>query len=176
MANRATLELNGNFFESLIASSLASAFPEAKVLHNLEVYSVFLKKNTQVDVLLVHPTGIFVIEAKNWTDWVRGGYNDRQWSGASNHGAPITTRSPLDQNFLHVRTLKRAFRVYGYKPPTFYNLVVFPDGVNITSDCKEVCTFTQIESRIRSLVLQAERKFRVESCVNVLRQVAKEET
>lgn len=171
MASRKVLELNGNFFESVITANLESAFPDAKVFHNFEVYSDFLKKNTQIDVLLVHKTGIYVLEAKNWTDWVKGNYNDRQWSGASSHGAPMIVRSPLDQNFLHIRALKNAFRKKGFNPPDFYNLIVFPDGIAINSDCKEICTSTQLEFRIKMLMEKSNKNYSVARCAQILMEI-----
>lgn len=49
------LEKIGTEFERVVASYLKANFRECKVIHNLEVYSAYLKKNTQIDIIFIHP-------------------------------------------------------------------------------------------------------------------------
>ena len=51
--DRKVLEFNGSFFEQEIVKSLYEQFSdECIVIHNKELYSDFLGKNTQIDVII----------------------------------------------------------------------------------------------------------------------------
>lgn len=41
---------------------------------------VYLKKNTQIDIIFIHPKLVCVIELKNWTKYVSGSYDDVNWN------------------------------------------------------------------------------------------------
>lgn len=158
------LERNGNVFELRVCRYLHSRYgAKAVVLHNREVWSEYLGTDTQIDVILILPKGVFVIEAKGWRDWVRGEYNDFHWKGKSLHPDIMRVFSPVYQNFIHIRSLRNAIRKVGVEPPYFHNLVCFPDGTSIQSNCREVCNLSnlgvQIDElcRISTLNLNVER-------------------
>lgn len=151
MANMRNLLVSGETFEFRLMSLIRSAFPEAIILHDLHVNSSYLGKETQIDVVAVTECGVFVIEAKNWKHWIKGNYDDHQWSGLTNERKTITVFNPYHQNFIHVRTLRNAIRRNGTEPKQFYNIVVLPDGTNIYSDCKEVINLSALTSTMRKL-------------------------
>ena len=101
MADRHVLEFNGTVFESAISRLLKRKYPEAVVLSDLSIFSDFLDKDTQIDVLMIHPRGVFVIEAKGWRKWVRGEYSDTVWQGVSSQMSIMTRPSPINQNRIH---------------------------------------------------------------------------
>lgn len=173
MASRKVLEMNGNLFESRVVRVLQESEQDATVLHNVSVFSKFLEKDTQIDAILVHRKGLIVVEAKNWTDVVKGGYNDRVWISSSNNGGPITTYSPIDQNFIHMRALRNAFRQVKYYPPEMHSVIVFPDGARIESNCDEVCTLSQLPVRVRQILRESDRNYNIELCMSLLRKIAR---
>ena len=65
MAERKVLEYNGSVFENTIARNLARRYPDAIIIQNRQLYSDFLKNDTQIDLILILSKGIFVIEARN---------------------------------------------------------------------------------------------------------------
>lgn len=141
--DRKVLEFNGSFFEQEIVKSLYEQFSdECIVIHNKELYSDFLGKNTQIDVILLHKHGAYVIEAKNWKHWIKGNYADFYWAGKSAQKDVMRVISPINQNFLHVRALKNAIRKKGIQPLAFSSVICVPDGTDILSDCSELCNFS----------------------------------
>lgn len=136
--NREHLLELGNEFEKELLSYLKIKFPSGKYLHNLNVYSAFLGKTTQIDLIFITYKCIYVIEAKNWIGFIEGGYNDEHWSGKSRANLIMTVFNPVNQNNIHIRTVRNALRLRGINPPKFHNIVVVPDGTAIRSTCREV--------------------------------------
>lgn len=151
MANRRNLLLVGETFEFKIMTVLKSMFPTAIILHDLHVPSTYLDKETQIDVLAITDFGVFVIEAKNWKHWIKGDYDDFEWSGLTNERKVITVFNPFHQNFIHIRALRNAIRNTGETPLYFHNLVVLPDGTEIVSDCAEVVNLSRLPTIVQRL-------------------------
>ena len=151
--NRRTLEFNGNYFEQIIVNHLHSYYGgDCVVLHNKELFSNYLGKDTQIDVILIHKKGICVIEAKNWKQWIKGEYADYYWAGKSSSKDVMKVISPLNQNFLHIRVLKNAIRRKGYNPIDFHSIICVPDGTQIMSKCSEVCNLSMLTNKIDTLL------------------------
>lgn len=149
--NRRILEFNGNYFELIIAQYLREKYKDSVVIHNKSLYSNFLEKDTQLDVILVNPKGIVVLEAKCWKQWIRGDYRDFMWHGKASGKDTMQIISPVNQNFLHIRALRNAIRREGFEPPRFGSLVCVPDGTTIKSDCKELCNYSMLQFKIDML-------------------------
>ena len=143
MAERKVLEYNGSVFENTIARNLARRYPDAIIIQNRQLYSDFLKNDTQIDLILILSKGIFVIEAKNWKRWVKGGYNTDHWKGQASSMNVLDVFSPVNQNIIHVRALRNAIRCkFGMDVVRFHNVVCFPDTVSLMTSCTEVVTLS----------------------------------
>lgn len=62
------------------------------------------KKYTEIDILLVHKTGLYVIESKNIGGWISGQEDDYNWTkftGSNN----MTFYNPIRQNERHIHAL-----------------------------------------------------------------------
>lgn len=153
MANRRGLLLTGETFEFRLMSVIKGIFPDAVVLHDLHLESVYLGKETQIDVVVVSSSGIFVLEAKNWKFWIKGDYDDFEWSGLTAERKIITVFNPYHQNFIHIRALRNAIRQKGVNPVEFKNLIVLPDGTEIESNCTEVVNLSKLPTVMRSLAV-----------------------
>jgi len=67
-------------------------------------------ETTEIDVLLIHETGLYVFESKNYSGWIFGNEKQRLWtqSLANGRNRKIKNRflNPCMQNKLHIRCLK----------------------------------------------------------------------
>lgn len=171
MADRSLLEFNGNYFETIIAGLLAEKYPEAKILHDVSLFCTYLGKTTQIDVIMLHPRGLFVIEAKNWYGWIKGNLNDVKWKGKSLSKDIMTVYSPFNQNFLHIRTLRNHLRVLSGSAPEFKNYVCLPDGTDINSDCKCVCNLSLMLHKIESDIRYSTQTYDVNSVQNMIENI-----
>lgn len=155
--DRLSLELNGTWFELQLADELTRRFPDCIVLHDLNLHSFYLSmwKNrntdTQVDLILITPYKIYVIEAKKWGFEISGSRDDTDWVGRANGNLTIHQKSPINQNLMHLRELKNLVRRYYHeKLPEFSGYVCVPNGTRIVSNCEEVVTASSLFFRIRS--------------------------
>ena len=155
MADRRVLEFNGMAFEHMIVRYLSHRYPEARFFTNLNLFSSFLGKATQIDVIMVCEMGVFVVEAKGWRRWIRGSYDDEYWTGQSSTMNTILAFNPVHQNIIHIRSLRNAIRVtFDIDVAPFENVVCIPDGTIIDSPCREVCNLSLLGTLIDSIILQ----------------------
>lgn len=158
--NRFNAEIGGNWFEQNVANAIQMRFPDCAVLHDIKVYSNYLSLvkshdyTTQIDLILIAPFGIYVIEAKKWGCEIIGNRDDLEWSGRSNLKTFIKNVSPIMQNLVHIRALRNLLRSENYEVPAFKSHVCVPDGTKISSDCSEVIELSPLMSQIRIDQLQ----------------------
>lgn len=143
LLNRYTCELRGAMFEGIVGNYLSKHL-DCYVRYDKSYYSYKLQKDTAIDVLAVTDRYVLVVEAKNWTDWIKGNYNDFHWQGHSRSHQVMTVVSPYWQNFNHIRTLKNSALREGVKLPPLVNLIVVPDTTIIESDCEHVCHLSEM--------------------------------
>lgn len=84
-------------------------------------------KTTEIDVLLIHSTGIFVIESKNYSGWIFGSENSKTWTQTLRCGNGKIRKehfyNPIMQNSTHVKWLKE---IVGTNIP-IYSLIAFSE-------------------------------------------------
>ena len=105
----------------------------AKILFNCYVP----KSNGQtseIDILMIHTSGMYVFESKNYSGWIFGSENDKYWTQTLPSGKGKTQKShflnPMIQNQTHINALSN----YMDKLPSVYSIVAFSNR----------CTFKNI--------------------------------
>lgn len=81
--------------------------------------SVGPTSESEIDVLMLHNTGIYVMESKNYSGWIFGSEGQRQWTQTFETGRKERFYNPIMQNRAHVKALsvhlglpEDAFRSY----------------------------------------------------------------
>lgn len=146
--DRKRLEFKGSVFESYLAMEIKDKLPNAKIIMNKEIYSPFLGKNTQIDLIIITDYNVYVLEAKNWSTFIKGTYDDSHWKGKGS-SQTMTIFNPINQNAIHNRALRLALHNKGYselKP--FKSLIVVPKECQLMTNCKEVCTISELQKVI----------------------------
>jgi len=77
---------------------------------------------TEIDVILVGNTGIFVIEQKEYNAWIFGSEEDERWTARYVNGSTHQFQNPLRQNYRHVMALVARL---GLSRDKFHSLVAF---------------------------------------------------
>lgn len=83
---------------------------------------------TEIDLILLHESGIYVIESKNYSGWIFGSEGDKNWTQSLSGRGKKRTYSfynPIKQNKVHLNCLKKYLDLDG-RPPC-YSFVVFSD-------------------------------------------------
>ena len=87
---------------------------------------------TEVDLVLIHESGIYVIESKNYSGWIFGSENRREWTQTFPKGNGETTKykfyNPILQNGTHIKEIQR---ILGEKRNNIYSYVVFGDDCEL---------------------------------------------
>lgn len=75
-----------------------------KILRN--VYLQTKNGSTEVDAILIHESGIYVFESKNYSGWIYGNYRQKEWTQAINRNTKNKFYNPIWQNEGHIAALK----------------------------------------------------------------------
>ena len=153
--SREELENIGTTFEEHVIIYLKSYFQNCRIIHNKSIYSPLLEKDTQIDIIFICNNLIAVIEVKDWVKSVRGDYADTHWVARSRGVNNIYHFNVYNQNLIHIRSLRNALRRMGYNPVQFANILCFPDGVDLLTNCKEAVTLSQLGPYIKKLMARS---------------------
>ncbi len=87
---------------------------------------------TEVDLILIHESGIYVIESKNYSGWIFGRENQKYWTQSlPSYGGQTEKHqfyNPLWQNETHARCLKSLLQNNNV---SYYSYVVFGNDCEI---------------------------------------------
>lgn len=87
----------------------------------------------KIDYLLLHSSGIYVVEAMNHSGWIYGNEHDIQWAKAMENRQLDTFRNPIMDNRLKIDDLKKL--IPGSEKGLFQSLIIFSNS----------CSFKKIE-------------------------------
>lgn len=134
-----TPEKKGQFGESRIYDDLAQIDGNHAIITNC-----YLPKHnggtTEIDLILIHESGVYVIESKNYSGWIFGSEDQQYWTQSfrGSHGSSQKFRfyNPLQQNKNHIHCLKSILRD---RSIPYYSYIVFGNNcelkdIHLTSD------------------------------------------
>lgn len=90
--------------EYLTFKELESLPGYSKILGN-----VYIPKDdgtTEIDIIFIHQTGIYVIESKNYSGWIFGSEKSPNWTQTFQNGKKFSFYNPIWQNNAHIKYLK----------------------------------------------------------------------
>jgi len=61
---------------------------------------------TEIDLIMISETGIYVIESKNYSGWIFGSEKDRNWTQTFRNGQKFRFYNPIWQNRGHISAVK----------------------------------------------------------------------
>ena len=68
-------------------------------------------KTSEIDIIMFHPKGLFVIESKNYSGWIFGNESNKQWTQTLpiGYGESHKERfyNPIMQNATHIRAIRK---------------------------------------------------------------------
>lgn len=117
----------GSHGEFLSYKTIAKHSPD-----NLIIANCYIPKtdgsNTEIDILMVHNTGIYVFESKNYSGYIFGSENQRMWTQTLNGGKRGVEKNqfynPIMQNEGHIKYLRK---IIGRDDIPFYSYIIFSD-------------------------------------------------
>lgn len=105
---------------------------------------------TEVDIILLHVSGIYVIESKNYSGWIFGNENDKQWTQSlpmsGGRSKKVRFFNPIIQNKVHLRWLRKYLDI-GVDFPV-YSYIVFSDRCELKNITLSTTEHTVINRRL----------------------------
>lgn len=97
---------------------------ERRVWRNLLVPRVGATRTSEVDVLMLHERGVYVVESKNYSGWIYGSAGQHEWTASLGKNAKRRFYNPILQNANHIKALARELDL---DPEVFVSLIVFSE-------------------------------------------------
>lgn len=114
----------GNYGEFQSYKYLFMTPGKREFIHNC--YLPAEKGLTEIDLLMIHETGLYVVESKNYSGWIFGDEKQKEWTQVLAGGKKkIRFYNPIWQNAGHVKALRTFFNEYQDLP--IFSLVVFSE-------------------------------------------------
>lgn len=117
----------GSQGEYLIYERLKPLVGNRKFLFNLYIPNGD-GKTTEIDVLLIHETGLYVFESKNYSGWIFGSEKNKNWTQCLKDGKTsnkIQFYNPIKQNEKHIKRLSELLS--GEFSCPIYSFIVFSE-------------------------------------------------
>lgn len=114
---------------------------------------------TEIDCILVHVSGIYVIECKNYDGLVSGTTVQKQWNVSYNSGRTTVMYNPVRQNKGHILALAAYLNM---TEDAFHSCVVFGDDTVLSVSKtlgKSVISFSAVKTTFTHEVETAERVY-----------------
>lgn len=68
-------------------------------------------KTAEIDLIIIHSTGIYVIECKNYSGWIFGSTDNKNWTQSFANGKKYSFFNPIVQNKYHINSLAKYLSV-----------------------------------------------------------------
>ena len=134
-----TVSDRGNYGEFLTYYYLEKLEGTYRLMTNLYIPKAD-GSTTEIDLIMITKTGIYVIESKNYSGWIFGDEKSRNWTQTLQNKQKNRFFNPVWQNKGHISALKE---VLGEDEKLFLSYIVFSERctlkkVNVTSPMVKV--------------------------------------
>ena len=99
-------------------------------------------KKTEIDIILVHEKGIFIIESKNFTGWIFGDEKQKYWTQCLTNKEHRQFYNPILQNQTHINILSKNIKIKRERMKSF---IVFSERCELKKVPANSETFTIIK-------------------------------
>lgn len=115
--------------ENKIKYALSKVSSFKIILSNL----YFIKPNysTEVDIVFISKTGVYVIESKNYKGRIYGNWDDKYWVQALGNSV-WEFYNPIRQNNTHVYEVRKLLNKHGYKNIPIWSIIVFGNKAELS--------------------------------------------
>lgn len=94
---------------------------------------------TEIDIIFLHETGVYVLESKNYSGWIYGREQDKTWTQTFKNGKKFHFYNPIKQNKGHIKALKNYLEQIAEE--SFKSFIIFSERCtlkNITVDSPDI--------------------------------------
>lgn len=156
---------NGVYGEAVLAHSVAEICEQDKRKYIL-IKNLFIPSHggvTEIDSLLLHQSGIYVLESKNISGEITGGLEEERWHQRLNARTEHTFHNPIQQNDGHIRALQHFLKEnyarceLNVDEVPIYSVIVFSDRcvlkrIPAKGENWLICHMFQLEEKLGTLI------------------------
>lgn len=158
-----TMTDKGTFGEYKTFCELQNVKGKYKILTNLYIPKGN-SETTEIDLVCIHETGIYVLESKNYGGWIFGDERDRNWTQSFGNGHKERFYNPIKQNNIHITYLKKLLE---FDSKIFKSIIVFGERcslkkINIISENVYVIKINILSNIINNIILKSNTIFSTE--------------
>ena len=147
-----TMFNKGNYGEFSSYGKLAKLPGYHKALFNIYIPNG-KEQTTEIDLVYLHETGIYVIESKNYSGWIFGDEKSQKWMQTFANGQKFSFYNPIKQNMGHINALKALLP--SIETVHFTSVIVFSERCElkkVTCDVKD--TYVTKRNHLSKLIAQ----------------------
>ena len=150
----------GKYGEYLSFNMLEKIKGDHRVLTN-----VYLPKGngetTEVDLIYIHETGIYVIESKNYSGWIYGSENNKFWTQVLNKRSKNKFYNPIWQNNTHIKYLSKVLNI---DEKYMKSIIVFSERcklkkIQVNSENVKVINRYNLNNQIEKIINNSNKVF-----------------
>ncbi|MDD4377827.1 MAG: nuclease-related domain-containing protein [Eubacteriales bacterium] len=119
----------GEYGEYIVFNNLLRIKGKKMLLANLYVRTG-KEKCTELDVVMIHTSGIYVVESKNYKGQITGYPTSRQWVQSLGRNIENRFYNPIQQNNTHIRALRRVLKC---DESVFRSVIAFNDNSDLSN-------------------------------------------
>ncbi len=149
-------EDKGTYGEYLLVKAIKEMPGEKRILTNC-----YIPKEdgttTEIDIIIIHETGIYVIESKNYLGWIFGTDTDKYWTNTYSNGQKYQFYNPILQNNNHIKHLRNLIG----NDLFYFSIVVFGENCRLKNisnhSSTAVCDIFTFKGRLYSTLTSAHK-------------------
>ncbi|NLW52966.1 MAG: NERD domain-containing protein [Tissierellia bacterium] len=150
----------GNYGEFLTFTEL-----EKLSGYNILMTNLYIPKDngstTEIDVLMITETGIYVFESKNYSGWIFGDQKNKTWTQSLANKQKNRFYNPILQNYGHISALKSVLSIHDEE--MYRSFIIFSErcelkNITITSDHVHVLKRNDLFHTVRRGMLESEKR------------------
>lgn len=107
----AKVRFNKGFYGEFLSYNMLDQISGSKRI----LTNVYIPKEnggtTEIDVVMLHEKGIFVVESKNYSGWIFGNEKSKYWMQTFKTGQKERFYNPIWQNHTHIKHLSKALNI-----------------------------------------------------------------
>lgn len=107
-----------------------NALPTHKQLFNLYVHKKDSEEMTEIDLVYIDRTGIYVVESKNYSGWIFGNDKQLKWTQTLPNKQKFSFYNPVKQNDTHIKALQQELQL---DINFFQSVIVFSERCTLKS-------------------------------------------
>lgn len=119
----------GGIGEYRTSEVLSSFIPNGRMIIN--AYIPRYNEYSEIDIIFITVFGIYVIENKNYSGWIFGNENDKNWTETYQNGKKFRFYNPVKQNRTHVKFLGMLLDKANIRYGKIHSIICFNDNASL---------------------------------------------